>query len=248
MPATRDLTVQSGRWRDAFTLIELLVVIAIVALLAALLLGGTKLALAAARFARCGNSLRQIGQTMMTYATDHDGRAIPASNSTSEGVTYTWRGRISLAMDDNWTGGTDTLLPDLRCKESRRSSQSYVMNQYFGHKVSVRGLSALRKSASTLMFMDGGWEWNVSTASYNYLNIHSPNRWRLFYRYCHGSPGSDIHETMGRMNGLFCDLHVSTLHLNSVITTPHEQCRALNPWYPDDYCHGQPGTNGSTTP
>jgi prepilin-type N-terminal cleavage/methylation domain-containing protein/prepilin-type processing-associated H-X9-DG protein len=231
-----------------FTLIELLVVVAIIGLLAALLMGGTRLALGAARTASCASALRQLGAGNLAYAQDFEGRTIPTGSTTDDGVTYTWRGLLASYLEAG-NSAPDSLPATMRCKVSRRPSGSYVMNQYFGRKVSLRGLSKLPRSSSTVMLMDGGWEFNTSTASYNYLDIHSPNRWRLFYRYCHGSSGSDIYEEDGRMNVLFGDGHVAISRPgDGVITTPHERCKALNPWYPDDYCHGTPGSGGSTTP
>lgn len=238
----------SARQVAAFTLIELLVVMAIIGVLAALLMGGTRLAVGAARTASCASALRQLGAGIFTYAQDSEGRTIPTGSTTADGVTYTWRGLLASFLEAG-VSDPDSLPATMRCKVSRRSSGSYVMNQYFGRKVSLRGLSKLPKSTITIMVMDGGWEFNTSTASYNYLDIHSPNRWRSFYRYCHGSGGGDIYEEDGRMNVLFGDGHVAgARHGDGVVTTPHELCRALNPWYPDDYCHGTPGTGGNTAP
>jgi len=56
----------------AFTLIELLVVMAIIALLAALLLAVLNRAKSAAQAVTCRNNLKEWGQAMHLYASDHD--------------------------------------------------------------------------------------------------------------------------------------------------------------------------------
>ncbi len=60
--------------RQAFTLIELLVVIAIIAVLAALLVPSLKKALEMGRRTVCSSQLRQIGHSIIVYASDHDGK------------------------------------------------------------------------------------------------------------------------------------------------------------------------------
>ncbi|MBN8526165.1 MAG: hypothetical protein J0M02_12600 [Planctomycetes bacterium] len=234
--------------RSGITLIEVLVTVVTGALLAMLLLPAMRQVRMSASQARCANALRNLGAGLIAYAQDNRGCTIPAGGMTIAGTAWSWRGLLSSHLETGWED-PQSLTPGLRCRDSRRGAQSYVMNQFFGKKVPVRGLRSLRSANTTIMVMDGGWEFNQSTASYNYLDIHSPNRWRLFYRYCHKSPGRDIYETKGRMNAVFADLHIANLvDGDGVVTRPHEQCPRLNPWYPDDYCHGQPGTGGTIYP
>lgn len=61
------------RTRRAFTLVELLVVVGIIVVLMSLLLPTLFSAREAARRAACASNLRQLGQAMIAYATDHDG-------------------------------------------------------------------------------------------------------------------------------------------------------------------------------
>ena len=63
--------------KNAFTLIELLVVIAIIAMLVAILIPAVSKALESARRSNCANNLRQIGNSFLLYASDHQG-ALPA--------------------------------------------------------------------------------------------------------------------------------------------------------------------------
>ena len=60
--------------RRAFTLVEILVVLAIVSLLAALLFPVFLTVRGKARESVCGSNLRQIGQGIVMYAADSDGR------------------------------------------------------------------------------------------------------------------------------------------------------------------------------
>ncbi len=57
----------------AFTLIELLVVISIIAVLVALLLPALQAAREAARSVVCGSNQKQLGLSLNTYVSDHDG-------------------------------------------------------------------------------------------------------------------------------------------------------------------------------
>lgn len=59
--------------RMGFTLIELLVVVAIIAILAALLLGGSRTVREAAHALRCASNLRQFYPAILAYAEDHQG-------------------------------------------------------------------------------------------------------------------------------------------------------------------------------
>lgn len=59
--------------KAAFTLVELLVVIGIIALLISILLPSLSRARAAAYTVACSSNMRQIGQAMMMYASDHSG-------------------------------------------------------------------------------------------------------------------------------------------------------------------------------
>ena len=62
-----------GGPRRAFTLIELLVVIAVIMLLAALSLPALMRAIAQSERARCASNLKQIGNALLLYDTQHHG-------------------------------------------------------------------------------------------------------------------------------------------------------------------------------
>ncbi|MBQ7208730.1 MAG: DUF1559 domain-containing protein [Lentisphaeria bacterium] len=73
-----------------FTLIELLVVIAIIAILAALLMPALQQARQSASRTSCSSQLKQIGQAMSGYESDH--KRIPAANMAPSTVLHvsTW--------------------------------------------------------------------------------------------------------------------------------------------------------------
>ena len=75
--ALAGTTPARRRRRGAFTLIELLIVIAIIGLLAALLIGGIRIALHTSRGTVCVNNLKRIGELSVFYAKDHSMKVVP---------------------------------------------------------------------------------------------------------------------------------------------------------------------------
>jgi prepilin-type N-terminal cleavage/methylation domain-containing protein/prepilin-type processing-associated H-X9-DG protein len=84
MKALSPRFFRGARAMPAFTLIELLVVVAIIAILAALLLPSLRGARDSARSVQCMNNLKQIGNALLVFASDNEGRLVgSATNSPS---------------------------------------------------------------------------------------------------------------------------------------------------------------------
>lgn len=111
--------------RCAFTLIELLVVIAIIAILAAFLLPVLSKAKAASKKVYCINNLRQMGLSLLMYASDH-GEVIPRAN---EPLWFT----ILAANLGGRTGWDFMKIKSFKCPAYPNAANlvSYVVNGWY---------------------------------------------------------------------------------------------------------------------
>ena len=143
--------LRRSRGERGFTLIELMVVIAILAVLVALLLPAVQAAREAARRARCGNNLRQIGLALHGY---HDAWS-------SFPPAYLARPVVGVELGPGWAWGT-LILPYLEERpayDSANFSLSYG-NPDITDAPGLLGLSAnataRRVSLSTFLCPSGG--------------------------------------------------------------------------------------------
>ncbi|MBX7256229.1 MAG: DUF1559 domain-containing protein, partial [Candidatus Hydrogenedentes bacterium] len=109
--------------RRGFTLVELLVVIAIIGILAAILLPALSRARQKALSVTCANNLRQLYLANTMYASENQGRYVPAAPDINEGFggRVRWHGmRETPSPDSDFDPGKGLLaeyLPDARVKE-----------------------------------------------------------------------------------------------------------------------------------
>lgn len=236
---------------QGFTLVEMLVVIAIIAVLAALLMPALQQALGSVRSTTCANNLRQMGIALSAYTGDNYGRSVRATLNNYGGKNYNWRGYLSsFYMGISGWNNIGNVPPGLRCQAGIAIPDCYGMSNYYSTAISKRGVRYLRSPTTTIVFGDGGY-WDDS-GTRRWQEHFGTNRYREAYKFRHFS-ADGAREMSGYMNALFGDYHVGMVGSRNGaypnrITTPHEQSRLLNPWYPDDYLNGHPGTGGRTSP
>lgn len=124
--------------KQGFTLIEMLVVVAILALLISLIVPGVSRVMERSRTVHCASNMRQLGQVMMQYATDHGGRwpgkayrTNPTNASISWAVMldeYSLDGKVKNIMGTGKYNKPSQILCVSKRKFKGNYSRNYVMN------------------------------------------------------------------------------------------------------------------------
>ncbi|AQT70038.1 type II secretion system protein G [Anaerohalosphaera lusitana] len=139
--------------KGGFTLIELLVVISIIALLLAIMMPALGMVKERARRVTCGSNLKQVGISMLTYATDNNNKVPPSwmeENWRGTAGYAGWAAYFACHINPNATSDQDKIIGDpynmtwlittdylkdpkvFYCPSARTVSKTYSYEPYIG--------------------------------------------------------------------------------------------------------------------
>lgn len=211
--------------RAGFTLIELLVVIAIIAILAAMLLPALSVAKEAAKKAKCGSNLRQIGIATMMYASDNRGH-MPLCNMFHDDPDKLW---IRLVLP--YVSGSHEIRSCPSDKKSalriKLNGTSYPINDWTSQPGPIAGfpptrppdhahiLDQLRFPSETIIVFEIADEQSMDIL---HDHTHGRARWQTWRNVIddiqpdrHGTGKKNREKTSGRANYLYADGHVENI-------------------------------------
>jgi len=214
-----------SRIAKTFTLIELLFVIAIIAILASLLLPSLSRAKETARQIQCGGNLKQIGQAVSMYQgdwRDYFPGTVPGTALFYRNLEpYTNIIHSEAAYDAAKAGIYLCPSDSVRKSFSKTGvdfiNRSYMQNYYcrwdcpYTSVDNMKKVSTIKNPSNIIYLADGK---SMLSGQIGWAITFSVNTWP-FKTSADPDIGADFRHT-GRMNELFCDMHVSSTSLKEV--------------------------------
>ncbi len=209
--------------KHAFTLIEILVVISIIAILAAIAIPFVQSTIARGHSAKCMENLRDLGAQVQSYAKDKGHYPITFNGNTPWEEMGTWSG---ITNSSSW------LCPARFLKSGKTSSQissftpAYTANDRVFTRRGVR-VDAVPRPSQVIALIDAGQRMPSGTA-FHQMIVTGANNPAHADRPLLGIPitepntdittrGSVRYRHQGSANALFCDGHVESMKLGSIL-------------------------------